>query len=51
MDLPALTSPEGMFDYLIAGIVLLALLFGVYFAALSMGLIEPFIFGNLAFSV
>ena len=29
MNLPSLRDPEGVFDYVIAGIVLLAVLFGV----------------------
>lgn len=35
MDVPSLETPEGVFDYLIAGLVLLALAFGVAFAVLG----------------
>ena len=48
MDPPSLTTPSGIFDYLIASIILLALLFGVYWGALYFGLVEPFIFGTVA---
>ena len=48
MKLPSLTTPSGLFDYLIVSIILLALLFGIYWVALSLGIIEPFIFGTLA---
>ncbi len=35
MDVPTLETPEGLFEYLIAGILLLAALFGLAFALLG----------------
>jgi hypothetical protein len=48
MNLPSITTPSGIFDYLIASIILLALLFAIYWGALYFGIIEPFIFGTAA---
>lgn len=37
MNLPSLTTPEGLFDYLIGGIVLLATLVGLVLVAVAYG--------------
>jgi|GEM_PF-3226656 len=42
MNLPALSTPEGLFDYLIAMILLLAALFGLYVLAVAGGVIPSF---------
>ncbi len=41
MNLPKLTTPNGLFDYLIGLIVLLAALAGVYIMAVMTGVITP----------
>ena len=43
MELPSLTTPSGLFDYLIASILLLALLFGLYWAAIYLGYVNSFL--------
>lgn len=37
MELPSLTTPEGLFDYLLWSIVLLATLIGLVIAAVAFG--------------
>ncbi|WP_458185421.1 hypothetical protein [Haladaptatus sp. NG-WS-4] len=41
MKLPKLTTPSGVFDYLIGLIVVLAALAGLYIVAVSAGVINP----------
>lgn len=41
MNLPRLTTPNGLFDYLIGTIILLAAIAGIYIAAVMTGVIAP----------
>ncbi|WP_255767338.1 hypothetical protein [Haladaptatus halobius] len=41
MNLPKLTTPTGLFDYLIGLLVALAALAGLYLAAVAMDIIPP----------
>jgi hypothetical protein len=43
MELPSLTDPDGLFEYLIATILLLALFFTLYWAAIYLGYVETFL--------
>lgn len=40
MDLPDVTEPSGLYEWLIVGILLLALLFGLLWVAVSAGVLD-----------
>lgn len=42
MDLPSVTDPTGVFEYMIALILLIAATFLLYFLAVYFGVIQPF---------
>lgn len=41
MDLPKLTEPSGVYDYLITLILLIALVLGLYIVAVLLDVVEP----------
>ncbi|WP_255679346.1 hypothetical protein [Haladaptatus salinisoli] len=41
MNLPKLTTPTGLFDYLIGLLITLTVLFGLYLTAVAMDVIPP----------